>query len=42
MRIMRASSRVVRTASTSAPAWPSISGRCASNFLAVHGMIETL
>ena len=39
--IMRASSRVVMTTSTSArPLWPS-SGRAASNFLAVQGMTET-
>jgi hypothetical protein len=41
-RIMRASSRVVSTASTSRqPSAEAISGRCASYFLAVQGMMDT-
>ncbi len=41
-RISSASSRVVRTASMSGRPSRAISGRPASNFLAVHGMMATL
>ena len=39
--IMRPSSRVVSTTSTSRTPLAFISGRCASYFLAVQGMTET-
>ncbi len=39
--IIRASSRVVRTASTVGRPSMNISGRVISNFFAVHGMTET-
>ena len=42
MRISRASSRVVSTASMSGRPSRAISGRAASNFFAVQGMMLTL
>ena len=40
-RIIRASSRVVRTASTVGRPSRNISGRSISNFFAVHGITDT-